>query len=327
MPSVARMLALVIVLAGATGLAAQAYGPDAAAGGRSTNLAASPAWPPSTPTPQTQAPQPEYRQPEQQPAYGQPAGYSPRSIPFGQPASSDAVGYAEIARPANPALQPASGSNPVVPVAYEAPGPGQPTTEPGQAASSLPATTASVPLSPPAARPSLRLSPPRRSGAGDPARPGGLPSVVTIGGSLAVVLGIFFFVAWLMRRVTPAQSSVLPAEVFEVLGRAPMANRQQVHLLRCGVKLLLVSVTPAGTETLTEITDAPEVDRLAGLCRQTKPGSATEAFRHVFEQFAPHDPQPGVLSRLLGGNRGHAEPWQGGEPTQGMGDRLENRDV
>ncbi|OHB67123.1 MAG: hypothetical protein A2V70_11890 [Planctomycetes bacterium RBG_13_63_9] len=111
--------------------------------------------------------------------------------------------------------------------------------------------------------------------------------MVTVAGSLAVVLGIFFLVAWGMRRAGPAGSAVLPTEVFELLGQATMSNRQQVHLFRCGNKLVLVSVTPAGAETLTEITDPLEVDRLAGLCQQMQPNSATEAFRQVFRQFAP----------------------------------------
>ena len=116
---------------------------------------------------------------------------------------------------------------------------------------------------------------------------GGLPSVATTAGSLAVVLGLFFAVVWMMRRASPKGSALLPGEVVEVLGRAPLAGRQQMHLLRCGNKLLLVSVTPAGAETLTEVTDPLEVDRLAGLCRQTHPQSATAAFRQVFQQFAP----------------------------------------
>jgi hypothetical protein len=58
-----------------------------------------------------------------------------------------------------------------------------------------------------------------------------------------------------------------------------------MHLLRCGNKLLLVSVTPAGAETLTEVTDPLEVDRLAGLCRQAHAQSATVAFRQVFQQL------------------------------------------
>lgn len=143
-----------------------------------------------------------------------------------------------------------------------------------------------VPLSPPGGKPPLPLSPPgsdnRRQGVGT----GGLTSGVTVLGSLAVVLGIFLLVAWGMRRAAPAGSIALPGEVFEVLGRAAMSGRQQVHLLRCGKKLVLVSVTPAGAETLTEITDEPEVDRLSGLCQQARPNSATAAFRQVFGQLA-----------------------------------------
>jgi len=110
--------------------------------------------------------------------------------------------------------------------------------------------------------------------------------MVTVGSSLAVVLGLFFVVAWAMRRAVPGGSVVLPSEVVEVLGRAALAGRGQVTLLRCGNKLLLVSVSQTGVETLTEITDPDEVNRLAGLCRQAHPGSTTAAFRHVFQQFA-----------------------------------------
>jgi len=159
---------------------------------------------------------------------------------------------------------------------------------------------APVSLSAPGRSPTLPLSPPSRSDRNGADGPTGLTSLVTAGGSLALVLGIFLLVAWGMRRARPAGMTALPGEVFEVLGRAPMANRQQVHLLRCGNKLLLVCVTPAGTETLTEIVDPMEVDRLAGICRQTHPGSATEAFRQVFKQFAPQQPDAGSLSRLFG---------------------------
>ncbi len=117
-------------------------------------------------------------------------------------------------------------------------------------------------------------------------RVGGLPSAVTVVGGLAMVLGIFFLVAWGMRRAAPKALTTLPSQVVEVLGRAPLAGRQQVHLLRCGNKLLLVSVTPDAAETLTEITDPEEVDRLAGLCEQVRPHSSSAAFRRVLEQFA-----------------------------------------
>ena len=122
--------------------------------------------------------------------------------------------------------------------------------------------------------------------------PGNLSSIITVAGSLAVVLGIFFLVAWGFRRAAPPGLTLLPTEAFEVLGRAPLASRQQVHLLRCGNKLLLVSVTPAGAETLTEVTDPIEVDRLAGVCRQSQSTSATAAFRQVFQQLAQPQSAP-----------------------------------
>jgi len=114
----------------------------------------------------------------------------------------------------------------------------------------------------------------------------GLPSMVTLVGSLATVLGIFFLVAWGMRRVGPPSLTPLPGDVFEVLGRAPLVGRQQVHLLRCGKKLLLISATADGVETLTEVTDPLEVDRLSGLCRQAHPNSATATFREVLGQIS-----------------------------------------
>ncbi|HET6883782.1 MAG TPA: flagellar biosynthetic protein FliO [Pirellulales bacterium] len=104
--------------------------------------------------------------------------------------------------------------------------------------------------------------------------------------SLAVVLALFLAAAWAVRRGMPAGPAKLPGEVVEVLGRTPLTGRQFAHLIRCGNKLLLVYLAPGCAETLTEITDPVEVDRLAGLCRQVHPHSATTSFRQVFQQFS-----------------------------------------
>ncbi len=133
----------------------------------------------------------------------------------------------------------------------------------------------------------LAISPPHHVRLGEPgSRPSGPMSLLTIGSSLAVVLGLFFLVAWGIKRAMPGRSGLLPSEVVEVLGWASLGARQQVHLVRCGSKLLLVSATPGGMETLTEIAEPDEVQRLAALCRQTQPGSTTAAFRQVFQQLA-----------------------------------------
>jgi len=219
----------------------------------------------------------------------------PNQPPSGWP-GTPAVGYSHrpAERPYEAGLPPASPE--VVPAGYTAPlaSAGLPSAS-GQTAQPSGEMSPGVPLSPRGRQSPLPLPPPGRSGRTPPGRGGGLASVVTVGSSLAIVLGVFFLVAWGLRRAAPAAGTVLPGEVFEVLGRAPMASRQQVHLLRCGHKLVLVSVTPAGAETLTEVTDPVEVDRLAGLCRQAHPHSATAAFRQVLGQFAAARPSGGFL--------------------------------
>ncbi|MBN2217893.1 MAG: flagellar biosynthetic protein FliO [Pirellulales bacterium] len=140
--------------------------------------------------------------------------------------------------------------------------------------------------------PTLRRSaspgrlPPRGEPTSTTGRPGrGLNQLWTTGAALGLVLGLFLVVMWTVRRAAPKATLPLPSDVVETLGRAPLAGRQHVQLLRCGQKLLLVNVTSEDARTLTEITDPVEVDRLAELCRQGRPGSAAAAFRQVFEQF------------------------------------------
>jgi flagellar protein FliO/FliZ len=115
-------------------------------------------------------------------------------------------------------------------------------------------------------------------------KPDGAPSAFTVFASLILVIGVFLGLVWVLRRAAPPGAAPLPAEVFEVLGRAPLANRQQAHLLRCGNKLLLVSASVNGTEPLTEITDPAEVARLTELCRQARPNIATTALTRILGQ-------------------------------------------
>lgn len=44
-------------------------------------------------------------------------------------------------------------------------------------------------------------------------------------------------------------------------------------------------MSQTGVETLGEITDPLEVDRLTGLCYQTHPQGSTASFRQVFQSF------------------------------------------
>ncbi|HEV3023962.1 MAG TPA: flagellar biosynthetic protein FliO [Pirellulales bacterium] len=130
------------------------------------------------------------------------------------------------------------------------------------------------------------------------ARPiSGASSFLTGLASLAIVLGLFFVAAWVMRRGLAAGAAPLPSQVVEVLGRTALVGRQHAHLVRCGNKLLLVFLAPGVAETLTEITDAGEVERLAGLCRQARLPAAGASFRQIFQQIGGEKITTGWLSR------------------------------
>ena len=120
-----------------------------------------------------------------------------------------------------------------------------------------------------------------------------LPSntAYTVASALAMVVGLFLLFAWLLRRGWKGATKSLPADVVSVLGRVPLAAKQYADLLRVGNKLVLVAQTPTGPTTLTEVTDAVEVDRLVGLCQQADPRSTTKAFEQVFRQLA-REPVP-----------------------------------
>lgn len=322
MPSLARMLGLMLVFAGPLGLAAQTFPPRAS----SVRPGAMPTTPPSGwPHPSNRslpAAGPMQSGQVVPASYQSPAGSFSEEPGYAHDAPSVGGLTPENRSPETSEVEPPMRWDMDTPVSIrQGPNAGyapanMPADDVSGRSMSLSGSAAPVSLSPPGKLPKVPLSPPGRSDRNGADGPGGVTSLVTAIGSLGLVLGVFFLIAWGMRRARPAGMTALPGEVFEVLGRAPMANRQQVHLLRCGNKLLLVCVTPTGTETLTEIVDPMEVDRLAGLCRQSQPGSATEAFRQVFKQFAPQNPDSGRLSRLFAG--GDRED----RPSDGPGTRM-----
>lgn len=128
-------------------------------------------------------------------------------------------------------------------------------------------------------------------------------TVVSVFLSLAVVLSFFLLVAWLVKKSQPHSFLKLPGDVVQVMGRTPMAPRQQMYVVRFGSKLLLISHQPGQTQTLGEISDADEVQRLAGLCEANHPGSISNSFRDVLKQVAmgKTEPEPRQASRLSRG--------------------------
>jgi flagellar biogenesis protein FliO len=128
---------------------------------------------------------------------------------------------------------------------------------------------------------SRKLPPPPSEGGKSASRSGPFSAIITVLGSLAIVLGLFFGIAWLMRRGLPQGAGRLPAGVVEVLGHTSLAARRQMHVLRFGDKLLLVCVSQNGVETLSEIDEPAEVERLTDLCQNSRAKAPIGSFNQV----------------------------------------------
>jgi flagellar biogenesis protein FliO len=113
----------------------------------------------------------------------------------------------------------------------------------------------------------------------------GMESLLTVAGSLGIVMGLFMVTMWCLRRGMPKSTRALPSEVVEILGRAPLAGKQQMHLIRFGSKLVLAAVSPSGIDAVSEITDPVEAGRLLGYCEQTRSSSATSSFRGILDRL------------------------------------------
>lgn len=178
------------------------------------------------------------------------------------------------------AAQPLDGSAVGIAVSQSPPALQYPETAASGAAELIAPASANAPRPIDAAQP-LPLAPPAGDAPGE-ARRGEMPALVTGAASLGIVLGLFLLVVWVARRGMPKSAAMLPRDVFEILGRAPFIGRQNVHLVRCGHKLLLVHVTPTAAQTLTEITESAEVERLVDACQGPAGGSA---FKQILQQF------------------------------------------
>jgi flagellar biogenesis protein FliO len=155
--------------------------------------------------------------------------------------------------------------------------------------------------------PPRRLLPRSEASQKSLARPAAISPGKTLGtvvGSLAIVLGLFVVIAWCAKRTSPQAASLLPKEAVEVLGRAVLATRQQVQLVRVGNKVLLVAVTPTTAQTLTEITAPADVEHLLGLCRRGQSNSASVAFLQTLTQLSEEPAEPGFLGSQRAGSRG-----------------------
>jgi flagellar biogenesis protein FliO len=95
----------------------------------------------------------------------------------------------------------------------------------------------------------------------------------------AIVLGVIcaglVAVSIGLRRRRRSSGGRLPVEAVEVLGRTAIDGRHAISLVRCGSRVLVLSVDATeGLSTLAEISDPDEVNLLTDLCRLPEGGVA-----------------------------------------------------
>ncbi|MCA9261061.1 MAG: flagellar biosynthetic protein FliO [Planctomycetales bacterium] len=119
-------------------------------------------------------------------------------------------------------------------------------------------------------------------------------ALVTAATALGAVVALLLLSTWALKRRGPGHNGALPPEAFCLLGRAQLGERTTVQLFRLGNKLVLAASTPDGVRPLTEVTDAEEVDRIAGLCIQGRVHGPAAEFQQVLAQLS-REPARGFL--------------------------------
>ena len=98
-----------------------------------------------------------------------------------------------------------------------------------------------------------------------------------------MVVTLFFAFMFMLKKANGGNTSELPRDVFQVMGTSRLAGRHSLFLLRLGHKLVLVHAGSGEVQTITEVTDPAEVDRLCGSCEENQPNSLTQSFKQVLK--------------------------------------------
>lgn len=93
-----------------------------------------------------------------------------------------------------------------------------------------------------------------------------LPGLRQLLVSIGLLSLLFVVLILLLKKLRPKEAGKLPPDVFEVLGKSPLAFRQQVYFLRGGDRIFLVALSANGVDKIGEITDPGEVARVIQRC-------------------------------------------------------------
>jgi|GEM_PF-2103097 len=81
------------------------------------------------------------------------------------------------------------------------------------------------------------------------------------------LIALAFGAVLLLKVLAKRRQSTLPPDVFDILGEGSLGGQHTVRIVRFGPKTLLVSLSPSGCQTLSELTDPQATECIAAACR------------------------------------------------------------
>lgn len=102
--------------------------------------------------------------------------------------------------------------------------------------------------------------------------------LITVGSSLAIVLGLFGAFVWVSKKAANKSSNnrEVPDEAMKLLGKRTLGPGNSILLVRCGRSVLIIGMTSAGLHRLGEIADDEEARHLEALCMGQSKASFNE---------------------------------------------------
>lgn len=107
--------------------------------------------------------------------------------------------------------------------------------------------------------------------------------LITVGSSLAIVLGLFAALVWVSRKASKnsPNNREVSDDVMKLLGKRTIGPGNSIALVRCGRSLLIVGVHSGGMQRLGEITSDEEVRHLEALCSGQSKASFNETLSEM----------------------------------------------
>jgi flagellar biogenesis protein FliO len=107
--------------------------------------------------------------------------------------------------------------------------------------------------------------------------------LITVGSSLAIVLGLFAALVWVSRKSSKNVSSnrEIPDDAMRILGKKSLGPSGSIALVRCGRSVLIVGIHSTGMQRLGEITSDDEIRHLEALCNGKSKASFDETLAEI----------------------------------------------